>query len=206
MGGFARGMGAGLLAGVASVLMLGYGMEYAGWLSVSLTRLPDLATAMEWLQRNLGLSLIPFALCLLFYLHALERLRRALAARQAPERVAQWEHLVDVWTGVFFGIGVIWTAVGMRGALLFALGEPAELPADGAYRLLQRLVEGGILVALSTTIFGGVGGYLLRVYKALAVGGALRAYYQQADSATGARIESLLQGIRDDLACRGARQ
>ena len=39
------------------------------------------------------------------------------------------------------------------------------------------MIDGGILLALSTTIFGGIGGYCMRVWKAVAVGGDLKRYY-----------------------------
>ena len=102
------------------------------------------------------------------------------------------DHLVDIWINLFFGIGVIWTAIGMRGALLGGLGDLNEQTAAelGAFSILQRLVDGGILLALSTTIFGAVGGYLLRLVKSLAVGRQVQAYYhrlaeQQTDALQG---------------------
>jgi hypothetical protein len=39
------------------------------------------------------------------------------------------------------------------------------------------MVDGGILLALSTTIFGGVGGYLMRAWKAVVAGAELKRYY-----------------------------
>ena len=36
--------------------------------------------------------------------------------------MVQLDHLTDIWTTLFFGTGVIWTAIGMRSALIFALG------------------------------------------------------------------------------------
>ena len=63
-------------------------------------------------------------------------------------------------------------------------------------------VDGGILVALSTTIFGGIGGYLLRVAKTLSVGARLRRYYGQVMTAPTrdlaaavARIEARLDRV-----------
>ena len=76
----------------------------------------------------------------------------------------------------------------MRGALLEGLGDlDAQSAAKlGAFSILQRLVDGGILLALSTTIFGAVGGYFFRLVKSLAVGTEVKAFYnrlaeQQAD-------------------------
>ena len=69
-------------------------------------------------------------------------------------------------------LALFWTAIGMRSALVYALGDPETTAADGAFNLLRNLVDGGILIALSTTIFGGVGGYLMRVSKTVFVGNA----------------------------------
>ena len=68
----------------------------------------------------------------------------------------------------------------MRAALIAALGDPSGMDGKGAFIVLQRLVDGGILLALSTTIVGGIGGYLMRVVKALAVGRYLGVFYVQA--------------------------
>ena len=74
----------------------------------------------------------------------------------------------------------------MRNALLFALGDPAGTMQAGSFALLERMVDGGILVALSTTIFGGAGGYLMRVVKTVAVGGELKRFHaERVESAAG---------------------
>jgi hypothetical protein len=135
---------------------------------------------------------------LLLYTGSLTRLKRYLKDHRTPvEKIAQSEQLVDIWINLFFGIGVIWTAIGMRGALLDGIGDlNAQSAAQlGAFSILQRLVDGGILLALSTTIFGAVGGYLLRLIKSLTVGTHVKAYYnelaeQQADS-----VQKTLQSI-----------
>jgi hypothetical protein len=71
--------------------------------------------------------------------------------------------------------------------------------AGQALAVLQRLVDGGILLALSTTIVGGIGGYLMRTLKSLLLGARLNALYLReshrpiADSlATLRRIEARL--------------
>ena len=155
-----------------------------------------------WAWRNLGYSLPCFVALLVLYSHSLERLRTALAESSPPDTVRQAEHLTDVWTSLFFGVGVIWTAIGMRGALVYALGEP-ELTLDlGAYAILERMVEGGILLALSTTIFGGIGGYLLRIVKHVVVGKRLARVVAMEDrksDETLVRIEHSLDDIRSLL-------
>ena len=67
----------------------------------------------------------------------------------------------------------------MRSALQAALGDPGQALVDTAGSVLQKLVDGGILLALTTTIVGGVGGYLMRLAKTMLVGASLQDYYDQ---------------------------
>jgi hypothetical protein len=157
--------------------------------------------AVEWTRRNLGLSVLPFAVVLVLYLHNLRALEQRLANNRPQEEIAQLEHLIDVWTSLFFGIGVIWTAIGMRSALLYALGDPATAAQSGAYTILQRLVDGGILTALTTTIVGGIGGYLMRVIKSSWLGTRLSRYYEAQELLQAARVEQLLRDIRESIGC-----
>jgi hypothetical protein len=117
------------------------------------------------------------------------------------EKIAQADHLVDIWINLFFGIGVIWTAIGMRGALLEGLGNlNAQSAAKlGAFSILKRLVDGGILLALSTTIVGAVGGYLLRLVKSLVVGIRVRAYYNRLANQQADAVNTILKSIERQL-------
>jgi hypothetical protein len=153
----------------------------------------------EWTRRNLGLSVLPFAITLGLYVHSLRALARRLDEGSLANEVGQLEHLNEVWTSLFFGIGVIWTAIGMRSALLFALGDPVVAAQSGAFWILTRLVDGGILTALTTTIVGGVGGYLMRVVKSSYLGTRLSRYYEQQEQLHAARVEHLLCDIKDSL-------
>jgi hypothetical protein len=54
------------------------------------------------------------------------------------------------------------------------------------------MVQGGILLALSTTIFGGVGGYLMRVYKTITLGAELQLNYDRAARADTAAMRDTL--------------
>lgn len=185
---------AGLVTGALGILIAGaaalYMLNMSELVAISVLKLPSVQGLLSWTYANLKLSIIPFSVTLLLYAGSLLRLKRYLKKQNTPlEKIAQSEQLVDIWINLFFGIGVIWTAIGMRGALLEGIGElDAQSAAQlGAFSILQRLVEGGILLALSTTIFGAVGGYLLRLVKSFAVGTRLKAYYnhlaaQQADS------------------------
>lgn len=200
------GFSAGFFTGALGVLVIGaallYMLNMSEVVAISVLKIPSVQRVLSWTYANLRLSVIPFFLTLLFYGGSLLRLTRYLNdQRVSAEKIAQTDHLVDIWINLFFGIGVIWTAIGMRGALLDGLGDlNAQSAAKlGAFSILQRLVDGGILLALSTTIFGAVGGYLLRLVKSLAVGTRLKAYYnrqaeQQADS-----VHTVLQSIDERL-------
>ncbi len=154
---------------------------------------------LAWTRDNLGLSVPVFAVVLVLFARSLRHLQRGLRESWPSDEIAHAEQLTDTWTSLFFGVGVIWTAVGMRGALLFALGDPDSAATAGAFAVLQRMVDGGILLALSTTIVGGVGGYLMRIVKTVAVGAALRRYYEQAARAQGETISATLVRIEQHL-------
>ena len=164
--------------------------------------LPDLQPWLEWAYANLGSSIPVFAGLLIAFFFTLSRLRHALGSDKPVNQIIQLDHLTEIWTTLFFGTGVIWTAIGMRSALLFALGEPDATLQAGALAVLQRLVEGGILLALSTTIFGGIGGYLMRVYKSMTLGSQLQDRYDKAARADTARMRESLQRIEAHLADR----
>ncbi len=200
-GSIAVGLAWGLVIGFAlmltPVLWLGIGAT-GQWYSSLAPVLHQLwAVAIE----NLQGSILPFAVVLFVYLQQLYKLHRLLAAAPPDiDLVLRHEQLLDLCANLFFGIGVIWTAIGMRNALLHALGDPGAAASEGAFAMLQRLVDGGILLALSTTIVGGVGGYLMRALKSLSVGRAMNALYtrtvrqpEEENLAALGRIEALLE-------------
>ena len=147
-------------------------------------------------NHNLQGSIVPFIVVLLAYWVQLHQLRQLLAAREPPlAKVVRHEQLLDLCANLFFGIGVIWTAIGMRDALLYALGDPGITATEGAFAILQRMVDGGILLALSTTIVGGIGGYLMRAIKSISLGEQLNAVYMRASQQPGAENLAALQRI-----------
>jgi hypothetical protein len=186
---------AGFIAGALGVLLMGAAMLYmlnmSEVVAISVLKIPSIQRVLGWTYENLRMSLIPFSFVFLCFIGSLLRLNRYLQdPAVSADKIAQTEHLVDIWIHLFFGIGVIWTAIGMRGALLEGLGDLNSQSAAqlGAFSILQRLVDGGILLALSTTIFGAVGGYALRLIKSLTVGSRIKTYYnrlaiQQTESA-----------------------
>ncbi|MEE9397833.1 MAG: hypothetical protein V3V31_12555 [Methylococcales bacterium] len=172
----------GLIIGITSASIAGfvglYILHISGLAVIVLPEQDMIKTILDFAYQNLRLSIIPFSVVFIFYLYQLRRLNNLLQTSEpATDRVFQLEHVVDASINVFFGIGVIWTAIGMRSALLYGLGDPTEAADGGAFAILQRLVDGGILLALSTTIFGGVGGYLMRVVKILWLGTLLHRFY-----------------------------
>jgi hypothetical protein len=201
---FLSGMFLGAVLSLVTGLLGLYLLMALDIVSVSVVDTPQLQQVSEWTRRNLGLSVLPFAITLGLYAHSLRALAGRLDADSPANEIGQLEHLIEVWTSLFFGIGVIWTAIGMRSALLFALGDPAVAAQAGAFTILTRLVDGGILTALTTTIVGGVGGYLMRVIKSSYLGNRLSRYYEQQEQHHAARVERLLGDIKDSLSGRAA--
>jgi hypothetical protein len=148
------------------------------------------ATLGAWIDANLGHSAWLFALVLTLYTMNLTRLNRILGAEPGFTEVVELDQLLDVWIHLFVGIGVIWTAVGMRSALQTALSDPGEALTDTAGSVLQNLVDGGILLALTTTIVGGVGSYLMRLGKTMIAGAHLNTFY---DSYNRRQMSELLE-------------
>jgi hypothetical protein len=193
----------GLFAGAFGTLTGGAAILYT-LARFELIRLPDTAIStpgqwLEWAYTNLGSSIPVFAVLLLAFFVTLGRLRRSLDNGGAVNHIVQLDHLTDIWTTLFFGTGVIWTAIGMRSALIYALGDREAALQQGAFAMLERMIDGGILLALSTTIFGGVGGYLMRVYKAVSLGANLQGCYDQAARADTSEMRESLQRIEQHL-------
>ena len=119
----ATGFSAGFISGALGVLVIGtillYMLNMSEVVAISVLEVPSVQRVLSWTYENLRLSVIPFCLTLLFYSGSLLRLKRLLRNQGiSAEKIAQMDHLVDIWINLFFGIGVIWTAIGMRGALL----------------------------------------------------------------------------------------
>ena len=83
--------------------------------------LPYVEEGMALLHQNLRGSLVPFVVLALVYWRQLMRLRRQLGyARPSAEDALRGEQILDLCASLFFGVGVIWTAIGMRDALVQA--------------------------------------------------------------------------------------
>lgn len=196
---FVRGLTAGALGSFIGASAILYVLSRTSFVTFSGGGLPDPGAWFGWLYNNLGSSIPVFAIVLLVFLVSLRRLQDSLEHDRPVNEIIQLDHLTDIWTTLFFGTGVIWTAIGMRSALIFALGDPENTISDGAFAILERMVDGGILLALSTTIFGGIGGYLMRVYKSVALGAALQHRYDLAARVDTSSMRDSLQRIEKHL-------
>ena len=201
---FLHGLAAGAVATFVGGGALLYLLSSYNIISFARGHVQSAGDWLDWASINLGSSIPVFAFLLLAFFFTLARLRTLLYADGPLDRIVQLDHLTDIWTTLFFGTGVIWTAIGMRSALIFALGDPVSTAAQGASALLKRMVEGGILLALSTTIFGGIGGYLMRLYKAVSLGTALQRHYDRAARSDTSNMRSTLERIEHHLDKRHA--
>ena len=201
---FLQGLTAGAVGSLVGGGALLYVLTRTHIVTFSDERTPDLSRWLEWAYVNLGSSIPVFALLLLAFFFSLKRLRSHLDNERPVNEVVQLDHLTDIWTTLFFGTGVIWTAIGMRSALIFALGDPDTSIQQGAFAMLERMVDGGILLALSTTIFGGIGGYMMRVYKAVTLGALLQRHYDRAARVDTSEMRNSLQRIEQHLDGRGS--
>ncbi len=193
----------GMLAGLTGTLVGGASLVYV-LARANLVQLSDSAISrptewLEWAYLNLGMSIPVFALLLIAFFVTVARLRKYLDENRAVNQIVQLDHLTDIWTTLFFGTGVIWTAIGMRSALIFALGDREAALSQGAFAMLERMINGGILLALSTTIFGGIGGHLMRVYKTVSLGSDLQQRYDLAARADTSEMRESLHRIEINL-------
>ena len=196
---FLEGLSMGLFGSAVGAIALLYLLRRGNLVSFSTEQFPDLSPWLAWAYANLGMSTPVFAVILLAYFVSLRRLRQKLNKDRPIDEIVQLDHLTDMWTTLFFGTGVIWTAIGMRSALIFALGDPDTTIQQGAFAVLQKMVDGGILLALSTTIFGGVGGYLMRVHKSISLGTLLQRRYDRAARVDTSSMKESLQRIEQHL-------
>lgn len=201
---FLQGMVAGLGGTLVGCTALVYALTRADVLELGNTAISNPADWLSWAYTNLGSSIPVFAILLIAFFVTLGRLKRALANERPVNQIVQLDHLTDIWTTLFFGTGVIWTAIGMRSALIFALGDREAALSAGAFAMLERMIDGGILLALSTTIFGGIGGYLMRIYKTISLGSELQHRYDRAARADTSEMRESLQRIEKNLSKESA--
>jgi len=162
-----------LLSLLWSALFLCLGI-FGGWVTISVSS-DWVIHPVAALYRHLRLSTVPFGCLFLMYFYLIHKIRISLEnAETKLSELTYYDRLLNTTISMFFGVGVIWTAVGMETALMQALdgiNQGHEVIGDlSAFKLLERLVNGGLLLALSTTIFGGVCGYMFRLLKVVFLG------------------------------------
>ena len=170
----------GIFSGVIFAILILYILNISGIIAVSKSGGFSLVTFLRWCYENLGFSIIPFFLIALGYVVCLNKLINLLnTSNSSPEEITAIEEKLDLFVNIFFGVGVIWTAIGMRNALLVSIGSmDAETATQkGAFYILTKLVDGGILLSLSTTIIGGVGGYFMKMIKVWLTGRKLNVFF-----------------------------
>ena len=152
----------------------------------------------NWLALNLGYSAPLFCVALLFVIHSMACLLEELGKDKCcSSRTFHLEHRVDIGISLLFGIGVLFTAIGIRDALTAAIdGEAAAINGG---EVLALLVNGGILSAMTTTVVGGALGYSLRVIKVLATGEKLEKVHARMMGEGLQKQEALLQCISNQL-------
>ena len=166
----ARSSGAGIGVGATLVALI-LSLDLGGIVG------HDREAVTTWLEINLGAAVWPFLLVLLFFIGNLVQLYSALNGGGRAKDIAEFDQLTDVWISLFVGIGVVWTAIGMQFALQSALPSDVSDASTSAAGVLKKLVDGGVSLALTTTIVGAIGGYLMRLTKTLALGADLHAFY-----------------------------
>jgi len=196
---FLQGMLIGLSGTLVGGVTLVYVLARAQLIQTDNAAMTQATVWLEWVYANLGLSIPVFAILLVAFLVTLARLRQHVDKNSGVNQIVQLDHLSDIWITLFFGTGVIWTAIGMRSALIFALGDRDAAMSQGAFAMLERMINGGILLALSTTIFGGIGGYLMRVYKTVSLGSDLQHCYDRAARADTSEMRASLHRIEKNL-------
>lgn len=161
-----------------------------------------LVSSFHLIGKYLGHSLLFFIPTFLVYGYFFLRLKIAVDRfAQDPaemENIRLYSKGTELFTTLFFAIGVLFTAWGMQNALTSALGNVSRIEAGeiGAWGILRRMVDNGILVALWSTIVGGAGGYLMRLAKYLALGRKLNQVMSKGQDEEKKVFFSTLEAIR----------
>jgi len=179
---------------VALLLVVGF---YTGFITF-INRFPNLSSNFNFIYGALGSSIIFFILDMWIYFISLLRLKKYLSESDYI-RAGYWQKINDLSISVFFGIGVIYTAIGMQGALSESLSGLDEETAKGLgpWGVLRRMVDGGLILALMTTIVGGIGGYSMRILKLVFLGKRMEEIRQEGLSKYEEKVIGLLEEIRD---------
>lgn len=166
-------------------VLLIYALNQLGYIQIAQPLPQWLMNPFGFIYRHLRGSIIPFIMLLLIYFYLIVKIRTILyGSNPKLSNLTYYDRMLNITIASFFGVGVIWTAVGIEGALVNAMGGFQSNPSAGeaggqlsAFDIMDRLVNGGMLIALSTTIVGGGLGYLLRWTKILLIGPGWDAFF-----------------------------
>jgi len=199
-----------LSSGVIIILVAFLTVLFSSFLLLVLSQMGVIAfTGGGWLVHSfnmitayLGPSILFFMPVLLGYCIFFVLLRRSLredhSATEQAEDIRFYNGGTDIFITLFFAIGVLFTAWGLQNALVSALGDVnrSEAARLGAWGILKRLVDNGILIALWTTIVGGAGGYLMRLAKYIFLGRQLNRYAVRGQAEEKRSFFDALESIR----------
>lgn len=89
----------------------------------------------------------------------------------------------------------------MQSALTSSIGYLTQETAKeiGAWGVLNRLVRGGIIMALTTTIVGGVGGYTMKLIRHISLGRLLETSRKWVRESREREVLKILHDIRDGI-------
>lgn len=207
---FGQGLGGGIVLTLIVWALISSIGQYFGGSSVSPSIEGDgpLVEVASFIFNNLGFAAVVFSIVATVYLQLLWQLKKGLAEKSfSLLEVKKYTSKLQALSSLFFGVGVLWTAIGMRSALLVALGDlDADTAATlGAFEILKRLVDGGILIALSTTIVGGFGGYGMKLLETFTVAADIQSLVAKDDEVRRQEVVSLLQAIKANTATSPSR-
>jgi len=189
---------AGLLFGLIVMTLFLLTLSLSGYVVITGSLASIFNLLLYWIYENLSWSVIPFSLILFFYGYYIKVLKDILEIEDVnAAKVEEYNQKLEKLITLFFGVGVLWTAIGMRSSLTAALGDVDSTVAAslGAWEILSRLVDGGILLALSTTIVGGAGGYLMSLGKQWFLEHKLNHFYQKIEKQQQNQVNDRLDRI-----------
>ena len=167
---------------------------------IFINQFPSTSVVLNHVWSILGTSVVFFFLDLCLFFYSLAQIRKSLDKKDV-ENSSYWYRMNDLSINIFLGIGVIYTAIGMQSGLMASLGNLTQETAKdiGAWGILNRMVRGGIIMALSTTIVGGVGGYIMRLLRHLTLGRLIEKARKWNRETRDKEILSVLHEIRDGI-------
>jgi hypothetical protein len=196
-----------LSSGLVILLVAGLVVALSAYLLVALSQTGLIAfTGGGWLVRSFNLLRDYLGYSILFFVptfrSSLQGGPGSTTDTSGMESVRYYSVGMDVFITLFFAIGVLFTAWGLQNALVSALGGVSKMEASrlGAWGILRRLVDNGILIALWTTIVAGAGGYLMRLAKYLFLGSELNRVALSSRKEERTELVTLLESIKHHAA------